>query len=117
MAYSKADLRNRVLRDMGALDIAEAASAEDAEVLDNIVQQSLEELEDENLIIFDTTQGETIENIPGRVFSALADFVRFHAMPSYGHPKDDALWQAALRRLRRSVAPEADDVPTAAKYY
>lgn len=115
--YSKQDLRTRVLRDMGVLDIAETASAEDAENLDDIAQQAIEELQDENLVLFNAEVGETIDAIPGRVFAALADFVRYHASPSYGRPKDDALRAGALMRLRRSVLAGSDDVPVAAKFY
>ncbi len=120
--YSKADLRNRVLRDLGVLDVARSASAPVAAVVDDIVQQSLEELEDESLVIFNSQLGETIENIPGRVFAALADFVRYHAAPSFpmggvAVGKDDALRHSALTRLRRSVMAGSDDTPVKVLYY
>ena len=115
--YSKQDLRNRVLHDLGVLDISESASAEDAELVDAIVQQSLEELEDENLVIFDSQQGETVENIPGRCFSALADFVRYHAGMSYGVPKDENLRMSALYRLRKSVLDGSDDTPVRVNFF
>lgn len=115
--YNKADLRNRVLRDMGVLDAVESASASDAEIVDAIVQQSIEELEDEDVIIFNPLASETTDNIPGRIFSALADYVRFHAMPTYGLAKDDGLRESAFRRLRRATGPASDDVPVPAKFY
>ncbi len=115
--HSKQDLRERVLHDMGVLDISETASAEDGALIDAIVQQSLEELEDENLVIFDSSQGETVDNIPARTFSALADFVRYHAAPSYTLPKDENLRNSAIYRLRKSVLAGSDDTPVKACYF
>lgn len=115
--YSKQNLRDRVLHDMGVVDIQESASAEDSEIVDAIIQQSLEELEDESLVIFDTQQAETVENIPGRVFSALADFVRYHASPSYNQPKDENLRNSSMYRLRKSVLTARDDTPVDVKFY
>lgn len=121
-AYSKQALRDRVLHDLGVLDIAESASAAEAALLDDIVQQSLEELEDENLVIFNSQLGETIDNIPGRIFSAMADYIRYHATPAFpvsGNvaEKDDKLRNSALYRLRRSVVAGADDVAVKVSYF
>lgn len=115
--YSKQDLRSRILHDMGVLDIAESASAVDSEVLDPIIQQSLEELEDEDLVIFNSQLGETIENIPGRIFAGLADFIRYQASPTYSLPKDDNMRTSAMYRLRKSIFPGSDDTPVAVKFF
>lgn len=114
---TKADLRNRVLRDMNVLDIGQSASATDAARVDDIVQEAIEELADEKLDIFDPSVGTTSSNIPARIFGALADFVRYHAMPSYGLAKDEALRQSALKRLRRSILPGSSDNPAPLKFF
>lgn len=115
--YSKQDLRNRVLHDLGVLDIAESASAVDSEVLDPIVQQSLEELEDLGLVVFNSQLGETIYNIPGRIFAALADYMRYQAAPTYSLAKDDMLRQSALYRLRKSIVAGSDDTPVRVNFF
>lgn len=115
--YSKQSLRDRILHDMGVLDIAESASAVDSELLDPIVQQSLEELEDENLVIFNSQLGENIENIPGRLFGALADFIRFNSCPAYVLPQDMNVRNMALTRLRRSIMAGSDDTPVRANFF
>lgn len=116
-SHSKQDLRTRILRDSGVLDINESASAEDAENVDPVVQAALEELEDENVIIFDTSQLETVENIPARLFMALSDFVRAQGMASYGIPYNADLRMAALNRLRRGTTLGSDDTPVAVGFY
>jgi hypothetical protein len=115
--YSKADLRNRALKDMGVLDINESASAIQARIVDDIVAQALDELEDEDLIIFDTSATNTSDVIPGRLFAAYADFVRFHAMPAFGMAKDENLYLSALKRLRRGIRDGSDDVPVKVDYF
>lgn len=115
--HSKADLRTRILRDAGVLDINESASAEDAQNVDPVVQAALEELEDENVIIFDAQQAETVENIPARLFMALSDFVRAQGMASYGIAYNVDLRAAALNRLRRGTTLGSDDVPVGVGFY
>lgn len=115
--YSKQNLRERVLHDLGVLDIQESSSAEDAALVDPIMQQSLEELTDENLVTFDTTKAETVENIPANTFSALADYVRYHVSPAYTLPKDENLRNSAIYRLRKSVLVGSDDVPVRCEFF
>lgn len=117
MSYSKADLRNRVMKDAGVLDIAESASASDAANVDEVIQQSIEELEVESLAIFNPLAAETIDNIPGRVFLPLAAFVQSQGLSSYGVPRDEELRMSALRRLRRAILPSEDDVPVKSCYF
>lgn len=115
--YSKADLRARVLKDMGVVDINGTASAIEASTVDEIVQQSLEELEDEKLMVFDYSATSTTDVIPGRLFAAYADFVRYHAAPSFGLAKDENLRASALKRLRRGILDGSDDVPVRQQFY
>lgn len=115
--YNKSDLRNRVLRDAGVLDIQTTASAEDAANVDEVIQQSLEELEAESLVIFNDQSGATVDNIPGKVFLPLADFVRSQGMSSYDVPRDEGLRLSALTRLRRVILDGSDDTPVQACYF
>lgn len=115
--YNKADLRARILKDAGVLDIGETASASDAANVDEVIQQSIEELEGEALVIFNPLAAETIDNIPGAIFLPLADFVRSQGMSSYGIPRDEELRLSALRRLRRQVTLSEDDTPVKACYF
>lgn len=116
--YSKADLRNRILKDAGVLDIAESASTTDADNVDELVQSALEHLEAaEDLVIFNALASESTENIPAAVFKPLADYVRALGMTSYGVAPDERLEMSALRRLRRVVMPSYDDVPVKAHFF
>ena len=115
--YSKQALRSRVLKDAGVLDINETASAQDSENVDEVIQQSIEELETESLQIFNPLASETTDNIPGRIFLPLADFVRSQGMSSYSVPRDENLRMSALRRLRRAVMLGSDDTPTPACFF
>ena len=115
--YTKAELRNRILKDAQVLDIYESASAQDADNVDDIVQQSLDELEVENVVIFNAQAGEDTDAIPGRVFLPLADFVRSMGLASYDVAPDGALRADALRRLRRMTLIGSDDSPTKATYF
>lgn len=115
--YSKQDLRDRVLHDLGVMDIQETAQAVDAAMIDPIIQQSMAELQDENLITFDITQSDFTDNIPSNVFSALADFIRYHAGPAFTLPKDDQLRASALNRLRKSVMFGSDDAPVRVDFF
>lgn len=115
--HSKADLRNRILKDAGVLDIAESASASDSENVDELVQAALEQLEDEDVTPFNVQAGENTDAIPARIFLPLADYVRSIGMSSYGIPPDEKLEFYALRRLRRASFAGQDETPVPAKFY
>lgn len=115
--HSKADLRNRILKDAGVLDISESASAADAENVDELVQAAIEQLEDEEVVLFNAQASESTDNIPARIYLPLADYVRSLGMSSYGIAPDERLELSALRRLRRAAFPGQDDVPVPAQYF
>lgn len=114
---SKNDLRNEVLENLTVIAAGETASAEDAQTVEDVITAVYGELEDEDLIIFDTTAADSVQNIPDRIFLALADYAEFYAAPKFGKPRDPNLKADALRRLRRGVLDGQYDAPVAVDYF
>lgn len=123
--YSKAELRNSALEDIKVKDSGTDMPASDTTMADAEIQRHLEYLEDEALVIFDTSQAITVSNIPGRVFNALRDMCAELLAPKFGVEArvvvgpggQESLYENALRRLRRSVIDGNDDVPVKACFY
>jgi hypothetical protein len=123
--YTKAELRNSALEAILVKDIHESVSAADAALVDDEAQRLIEYLEDEALITFDASSTTTTENIQGRVFNAIRDMLAEIIAPKYGvMPRQvvgprgpESMYENALRRLRRSVADDPDDVPARAIYF
>lgn len=114
--YSKADLRNRALSEIGVLDASEAASSEDADYVDRICQQMIEALDDENLLIFDSSTSVSTQIIPARVMKAMSAILAWEISPTYGRqraPDNTPLMNA----LRRHVLQGQDPIPVVADYY
>jgi len=114
--YSKADLRNRALREIGVLDHGEEPDAEMAELVDGVLQQLLEYLNDEVLLIFDPSTSVSDQVIPGRIMSGLAEALKWEIGPSYSRPRETTK-QESLRTLRRSIAPSEAPIPVQADYF
>lgn len=124
--YSKADLRNSALESILVKDANEEVSSYDAALVDDEAQRLIEYLEDEDLVTFDVSVVTTTENIEGRVFNALRDMLAEVVAPKYGivartvqgpGGRPESLYENALRRLRRSVRDNDDDVPVTADYF
>lgn len=77
--YSRAELRNAVLHELGVLDAAEAAEAEDAEIADARCQQKLEMLADDGLVQFNVDG-----TIPARYFIPLVRVIADTLAMPYG---------------------------------
>lgn len=78
--YTRADLRDAALREIGVLDATEAAEAEDAQLANDRCQQTLEYLYDEGLIPFDLDS----DSIPARYFLPLVRVIADTLVTPYG---------------------------------
>lgn len=124
--YSKQELRNSALEEIKVKDSANDADPSDTTVADDEIQRHIEYLEDEGLIVFDASVAITTENIPGRMFNALRDMCAEILAPRFGveprivtgpHRQPEAMYDNALRRLRRSALDSDNDVPVRAEYF
>lgn len=77
--YTRAELRNAVLHELGVLDAVEAAEAEDAVLADDRCQQQLEMLADSGLVQFDVDGA-----IPARYFIPLVRVIADTLSMAYG---------------------------------
>lgn len=116
MNYSKADLRDQALTGIGVIDPNVGADGATLTRVNPMVQQFIEYLNDENLLIFDSSVTDwDAANIPGRVMPAMQDLLELRLGRSYGvnTPRQEweANWQAAMGRLRKSILAGTDDVP------
>ncbi len=109
--YSKADLRNRALADIGVLDAGEAAKPEMVAFVDPILQQMIESLDDENILIFDPSLPFSTGVIPGRIMRAMSDLLGWEIRPAYGRPRGER--EPLVNALRRQVLQGSDPIPVA----
>lgn len=95
--YSRADLRNAVLHELGVLDINEAAEAEDAALCTDRCQQQLELLNERGLTPFDIDS----DAIPATHFYPLVRVIADTLAMPYGvGSRADALAANAERGMR-----------------
>ena len=124
--YSKQELRDSALEEIKVKDANESMDSLDTDMADREIQAFIEYLEDETLLIFDASVGITMSNIPGRIWIALRDVVAELLAPKYAKATrmvakpgggQEAMYDNAMRRLRRSVLDGSDDVPVKACYF
>lgn len=111
--YSKADLRDDVLVELGVLDPSENPQGSTIARVDPIIQQVIEYLADENCLIFDSSVGIQTKNIPGRIMRSLVALMALELQPGFGRGKatpDEKF--VAMRNLRRSILEGSNDIPT-----
>lgn len=115
--YTRADLRNRVLGRLGALDPGEAPSPEDATDADMHAQSVLEELYDDGLIPFDLDGDE----IPAPYLIPLSYLIALPMIVDYGAQAREMSIAAGAERgmktLRRLKATPYFGTPQRAEYF
>src|SRR5690625_2492726 len=77
--YTRDDLRNAVLQELGVIDAQGAPFEEDVVLADDRCQQQLELLYDQGLIPFDLDA-----DIPARYFIPLTSIIAYRLMLPYG---------------------------------
>src|SRR5579864_3200514 len=85
--YTRADLRDAVLGELGILDPNEPPSPEDAQLANDRCQQQLEFAYDQGLIWWDLDA----DTVPARAFVPLAQWIAYKLVTPYG-----ALTRAAI---------------------
>ncbi|HKY19576.1 MAG TPA: hypothetical protein VJM31_00030 [Vicinamibacterales bacterium] len=115
--YSKADLRNQALREIGVLDHGEQPDADMVSVVDPIAQQLLEYLNDENVLAFDSSVSVSTQVIPGRLMGGLVDVLKWRIAPTYSRPREVKTVGEAMHTLRRSILEGQNDIPVSVDYF
>ena len=115
--YTRAELRNGVLHELGVLDAVEAPEAEDAVLADDRCQQQLESLYEDGLIPFDLDS----DAIPARYFVPLVRVIAETLILPYGQQsRAEALkinGREGMKALRRLRAKPCYGTPAQATYY
>lgn len=93
--YSRQDLRDAVLGELGIVDPNEAPSAEDAKLADDRCQQMLELAYENGLIWWELDSGA----IPARAFLSLVQWIAYRLVMPYG-----ALTRAAILQANAETA-------------
>lgn len=116
--YTRAELRNRVLGRLGVLDPVEAPEAEQAELVEDEMQQVFEELYDDGLIPFDWEA----DAIPGAYMIALSYLIAAGMVVDFGVTGERAARIEAgagrgLKRLQKLKAKPYMGTPQKAVYF
>lgn len=115
--YTRVNLRDAVMHDLGVLDANEAPAAEDAVLVDRKVQQALELLADEGLIPFDLDGNE----IPARYMGPLVAYIAPTVAPAFGLADRMQMLMAlsaeGMKSLRRLKAKPYFGTPAQAVYF
>lgn len=101
--YSKNELRDEVLQNIGVLGQGQTVSAEDDAKALRAIQAAFEELETEGILPMSAYEAAGVSNIPANAFHALSEFVETFVRPAFGGPRDVQLRLDAMRRIRRVV--------------
>lgn len=113
--YSRAELRNAVLYDLHVIDARTPASAEEAVLADDRIQQTLEGLSQDGLIPFDLDA----DAIPAPYFVPVSRVAAATLAVTFG--KDVALYEGlsklGMRELRRLKARPHYGSAAPATYY
>lgn len=115
-AYTKAQLRDRVLQELGILATGETATAEDAALVETTIDDQHAMLDREVFVTWVTSA------IPDTVIEPLTVVLAARLAGRYGLPADrrqELLTLAALAmgELRTQVQAETDTAPIPAVYY
>jgi len=117
MVYTREDLRNAVLAELGVIDAQGAPLPEDAQTGDERCQQQLEALYDAGLIPFDLDS----DDIPARFFVPLTRVIADTLAVPYGiGSRANAIKlnaSAGMKELHRLNQPRYMGEPQKAVYY
>lgn len=115
-AYTKAQLRDRVLQELGVLAVGETATAEDAALVETTIDDQHAMLEREIFLTWTTA------TIPDTVIEPLTVVLAARLAGRYGLPADRrqellGLAAIAMGEVRTQVQAETDTAPVPAVYY
>ena len=100
---TKAELRNHILRQIGVIGAVDTASAEDAELMETIIDNCQDELEQLEVALWTTA------DVPSYAVEGFAMYAK-GSCTAWGQEYDERLRDAGLRRLRQVTADRRSGV-------
>jgi hypothetical protein len=100
---TKAELRDHALRQMGVIGAAEEASAEDAALMETIIDNCQDELEQMEVALW------PVDDVPGYAIESFTHYVKA-SCTAWGQDYDPRLKGLALAQLRTVTADRRSGV-------
>lgn len=94
---TKEQLRDHILRQLGVIGAAETASAEDAELVETVIDNCHDELEQMEVATW------SVDDVPGHAIESFTLYCKA-SLTAFGQEYDPATKMLALRQLRYITA-------------
>jgi hypothetical protein len=92
---TRPELIDGVLKELGVLGVGQAASAEDVDAIDGLIDPALADLEGQEVIRLQDS-----DEFPLTVFNQLVHYIAELAAPGYGRPANEGVKQLAMQQMR-----------------
>ena len=106
---TKAELRDHILRQLGVIGAGESPSAEDAELVETVIDNCHDELEQLEVALW------TVDDVPGYAIESFCNYVK-PSLSAFGQEYDFAAKQVALKALRYVTSDRRSGVGKATYY-
>jgi hypothetical protein len=106
---TKAELRNHILRQLGVLGAGETATAEDAELVETVIDNCQDELEQLEVALW------PVDDVPGYAIESFTLYVK-SSLSAFGQEYDPRLKALGLAQLRMLTADRRSGVGKATYY-
>lgn len=100
---TKAELRNHILRQLGVIGAVDTPSAEDAELMETIIDNCQDELEQLEVALW------PVDDMPGYAIESFCLYTKA-SVTAFGHEYDPRLKKLALDQLRYLTADRRSGV-------
>lgn len=100
---TKAELRDHILRQIGVIGAADVAAAEDATLMETIIDNCHAELQQLEIALWD------IADVPAYAVEGMTRFVKA-SCDAWGQEYNEALRELGLKRLREVTQDRRSDV-------
>jgi hypothetical protein len=106
---TKAELRDHILRQLGVLGAADTASADDATLVETVIDNCQDELEHMEVALW------PVDDVPGYAIESFCLYCKA-SLTAFGQEYDPRLKDLALRQLRYVTADRRSGAGTATYY-
>jgi hypothetical protein len=103
---TKAELRDHILRQLGVLGAGDTATAEDAELVETVIDNCHDELEQMGVALWPVT------DVPGYAIESFCIYCKA-SLSAFGQDYDPRLKELGLRQLRYVTADRRSGIGTA----
>lgn len=103
---TKEQLRDHILRQLGVLGAGETATAEDAELVETVIDNCQDELEQLEVALW------PVDDVPGYAIESFTTYCKA-SLTAFGQEYDPRLKELGLRGLRYLTADKRSGVGTA----